>query len=798
VKNAVRQLFKTPGFTVVALITLALGIGVNTTAFTVLNRLLMQPLPFPDSSRLVQIWATSPQFQYLDQAPGDYFDERDQNSVFSNFAAFAPNYQSSLAEVGKPAEQAIVMRVTASYFPTMGISPVLGRAFTEEEEAHHASVVILSNAFWQKHFAGDPHVLGGTLRLEGDVVTIVGVMSPLFDDPLIFNGPIALWHLDSTMEVNRNLRDISWYSIVARLKPGATIPQAQAEMTAIATRLAHDFPKSNGQRGFRVAPYPTDNEGDGGKAIIWLIMDLAMAVLLIACVNLANLQLVRTTGRAREYAIRLALGSSRRRLIGMLLGESVLLSIAGGALGLLVAKWGNDYLTATFDLPFKLDSRVLAFAFAASAATGALFGTIPAWLASRANVNDALKQGGRGASSDRSRHRLRHSLIVAELALALTLLTGAGYFVRGIQRIIHRELGWRTDNVLVGSFELPHSGFGEWRDQRSRAFAERFRSDILSLPGVDHAAISVGGSLFGAGSMGFEVEGRPAPPKGREPFATDLFVSPGFFDTYGIHLLSGRDFTAADRPESQKTVIINQAMAQSLWPGENPIGKRIRATSVIEPDWREIVGIVSNTVAAGDFANQSPRFQVYWPFSQNSFRFFTVSLHSGPDARTLKDGVRHALARTEPDVAMSSLQTVDEFMTSTMSGLSAVRRLLLEMAGLGLLLAAVGIYGVIANLASERTQEIGIRMALGAQPRDVLWLFLRNGIRLALLGTAIGLLASFGLTTLLNKMVSFVPGNDPWVVIGLAVLIVIIAIVACWLPARRATRVSPTVALRSE
>lgn len=798
-KFALRQLLKSPGFTVIALLTLALGIGINTTAFTVLNRLVLQALPFADAGRLVQVWATTPDGHDMPQSPGDYFDEREQNTVFEKIAAYYATGASSLADPGQPPERSTVVKVTADFVPMMGLVPALGRAFTADDEAHHAPVILLSNAYWHKHFAADPKILGKTLQLDGTVVTVVGVMPATLDDPMLFGaGMTDAWALDPA-DLNRNLRDKSWYQVAARLKPGVTIEQAQAEMTAVAARLAHDFPQTNTNRGLKVVRYPTDSIGDLGRNITWLIMDLALVVLLIACVNLANLQLVRTTGRAREFAIRLAMGAARRQLIAMMLRESLLLSLAGGAVGLLIAKWGNAYLAAYFSLDMPMDFRVLGFTFVASALTGAIFGTMPAWLASRADVNMALKQGGRGSTSDRSRHRLRHSLIVVELALALILLTGAGYFVRGIQRLTHHELGWRTGNLLVGFIALSHDGYGEEGDDRSRVFTDRFQAGLRALPGVEQAVVSSGVPLFGMGPTGgFLISGRTPPAKGQEPVATTGRVEPGFFAAYGMRIIQGRDFTDADRAGAPHVVIISEAMARKFWPGENPVGKVVGEPDPAKPDWSEIVGVTNDINGAFDLTPPGTHFNIYRPWAQFTHRFLTFSVHSSQNPRVLEKGVRGALAKIEPNIAITFMATVEEAMASNLSGFTLVRRLLLEIAGLGLLLSAVGIYGVIANLASERTQEVGIRMALGAQAGDVRWLFLRGGVRLALLGTGIGVLGSFGLMRILTQRMAIVPGNDPWVVIGVAALLISVTLLACWLPAWRATKVNPLVALRAE
>jgi putative ABC transport system permease protein len=797
-KFALRQLVKSPGFSVIALLTLALGIGINTTAFTVLNRLLLQSLPYADSNRLVQIWATTPQTQTMPQSPGDFFDEKDQNTVFEHVAVYYANSYSSVAKPGQPPERFTTIKVSGDFLPMMGVVPTLGRVFTADEEAHSAAVVLLGHAWWLKNFAGDPKVLGTTLRIDGTVVTIVGVMPPAYDDPQLFGSRADLWSLDGTI-VNRNLRDKSWYQVAARLKPGISIGQAQAEMTAIAARLAHDFPKTNAERSLNVVPFPTDSMGDIGRKIVWLIMDLALVVLLIACVNLANLQLVRTTGRAREFAIRLALGASRRQLTGMLLTESLLLSVVGGALGLLVAKWGNSYLAAFFEFEMPLNFRVLGFAFAASAVTGVIFGTLPAWIAARSDVNQTLKQSGRGNSGDRSRHRLRRGLIVIELSLALILLTGAGYFIRGIERLTHHELGWRTGNLLVGFIALPHDGYGEENDPRSLIFTDKFRAGLQVVPGVEQAVVGAGLPAFGLGQGGpFLIADRAPPLKGKEPIALTQIVSQGFFDAFGMHLIQGRDFTDADRQGAPHVVIINQAMAQKFWPGESPLGKRIGGTDPANPNWSEIIGVTNNISAAFEISPPESLNEVYRPWAQNNNRFLTFAVHSAHDPRALEKDVRKVLAGVEPNIAITYMATAEESMASNMGGFNLVRRLLVEIAALGLLLSAVGIYGVIANLVSERTQEVGIRMALGAQASDVRWLFLRSGIRLALIGTGIGVLGSFGLMRLLAQSLAIVPGNDPWVIVAVAALLIGVALLACWLPAWRATKVSPLIALRAE
>ena len=795
-----RSLAKSPSFTIICLTTLALTIGVNTTAFTLLNRQLFFSPPFPASDRMVQIWSVTPESGNTLTAPADFCDIRDQNTVFEHAAVYGVRNQNTIAESGKPAERCVAMFVSAGFFPTIGVNAALGRTFVAADQDKGQAAVVLSNAYWKTHFASDPHVLGRTLRFNATMVTIVGVMPAVLDDRQIWNDNINLWLLVFFKGKAATLRDEASYSVVARLKPGATLRQAQTELTVLAARLAHDFPKTNNRRGFRAEPYAPDYAGDLGRLTYWLIMALSLTVLLIGCINLANLQLVRTTSRSRESAIRLALGASRGQLMRLLLTESLTLSLAGGALGLLVAKWSNSYFATFFNSPMPLDLRVLAFALIVSVFTGVVFGAIPAWVGSRADINAALKQSGRGATSGRSRHWLRQALIVIQVALALTLLSGAGYFVRGIQRIMNRELHWQPKNILIGSIELPYVSYGDNTNVRHQVFTDKFLAALRQLPGVDHAAISLGSPAYELdGDITFLIEGQPPSPQGNEPSALADIVTPDYFDTYGLHLLQGRSFSETDRQGTPAVALINQAMAEKFWPGKNPVGKRISTTQPQLPGWYEIVGIVNDITYGGDFVGQYPRYHLYMPWSQRSLRYVTFSVHSTSNARALEKGVRTALAGIEPDVAITQLATAEETMTANLAGALLVRRTLIELAGLGLLLAIVGIYGVIANLTVERTQEVGVRMALGAQRGDVVWLFLRNGIVLALVGMVTGLALSFSLTHFLNQKVSMVmPGNDPWMVIGMAVTLVATAVIACWLPARRATKVNPVDALRSD
>jgi putative ABC transport system permease protein len=802
---AFRQLAKNPGFTVVALLTLAMGIGVNTSAFTFLNRVLLRSLPYRDAGRLVQVWSSNPSDNFAAQAPGDFFDEQEQNTVFSGMAAYVRGELGSIAESGQPPVRVGSTRMTANFFGVLGVQPQIGRLPSAEEEARNEPVTLISNRFWREHFAADPAVIGRPIKLNGKLHTILGVMSPGVDDQMLFDVRPCLFPLDP-IRTNREFRDFGWYTVVARLKPGVSIEQAQSEMTVLAARSAKEHPKTNSNRTIRVVAYATTSLGDTETQLTWMTMALSGVVLLIACVNLANLQLVRTTRRIKEIGIRMALGCSRGRLIWTLLIESLIISVAGGTLAILVAMWSNDFVGRFLSIDLPIDLRVITFTFGVSVLTAAIFGTVPAWLASRTDVSGSLKSGGRGSTSDRSRHWLRQGLVVVQLAMALTLLAGAGFFARGIYRLSHRSLGWDTTHEVLGFIELDHDTYGEQRDPRSLAFSEQMQARLAALPGVEAATLSIDTPAFGFRSTAYQVEGQPVPEPGKEPHAGYSPVSPGFLRVYGLHLVRGREFRESDRPGSPAVVIVNEAMAKKCWPGEDPIGKRIRtggeagaAQGTANPSWAEVVGVIRDFEGASEFYNPNGsnlKFMVPW--AQNNHRFITFSVRTSGPSAAYKEPLRKAISLMAPDLAVSMLTTVEEGMADLLSYFEFLRKVLTLMAVLGLLLSAVGIYGVVANLASERRKEIGIRMALGAQPGGIVWLFLRNGIQLAVLGASIGLGAAFSLTFILSRMIPVLPGRDPWVVVGTALFLVSISLFACWLPARRTSSVSPTIALRSE
>jgi putative ABC transport system permease protein len=798
-KYALRKLAASPGFMIVALVTLALGIGVNTTAFTVLNRLMLQALPYHDPASLVQLWSTAPRWGYISNAPADYFDERDQNTVFTDMAAFSAA-SVSYAEIGKPPIQAGALYMTANFFTVLGVQPQLGRLPTEDESKHMAFVTLISDSFWHSHFNGDPNVLGKPVRMNSRVSTVIGIMPPSLNDPALFNSRPAFFYLDPVTH-SRTVRKVGWYSEVARLKPGVSIKQAQLQMDVVAKRLEHDYPETNKDRGFAVIRYPTNQLGSDGAQLTWMTFALSGLVLLIACINLANLQLVRTTRRSQEIAIRMALGCTRLRLIGMLLLESVILSTLGGVLGIAMGVWSNSFVVHLFDMAMPLNFRVIAFTFAIALVAGAFFGTVPAWMATRQDCAASLKSGARGSTSDRSRHWLRQSLVVIELAMAVILLAGAGFFVSGIYRLTHRDLGWKPGQQLIGVISLDQDDFGGDKNHpKVLAFGEHALEALRALPGVEAASISSGSPTWGGRTEPFKIEGQPVPEKGHEPEAGYFNVSPGWFEVHGIRLVQGREFLDSDRFDSEQVTIVSESMARKNWPGESPLGKRLQETDPGgDSKWATVVGVMQDFKGGSEFYNPSmSSLRFIRPWAQDTWGRIVFTVRTAGDPGLLKEPVRKAIAQLLPDLAIDYMATTAENTEHIYSYFNFLRCILVQIAVLGLLLSAVGIYGVVANLASERTKEIGIRMALGAQPGSIIWLFVRNGIILAGIGAVVGLGISFSLVTMLGRILPALPGKDPTIVVCSAFLLVLVALFACGLPARRTTKISPTVALRAE
>jgi len=797
-----RMLRKNPGFTAVAVLTLALGIGANTLMFSLVNLILFRPLPFPDSDRLARIYRISSRSPRDGHSIGEFLDLREENTVFERVAAYYPQWPCNLAEPGEPAELVSGMLVTADFFSALGIQPELGRGFTEEEDwAGHSDVVVLSHQFWEGRFQGDRKTVGRTLRLDGQNVTVVGVMPEKFYYPLLW-AKVDLLRPFGFAPGQRQSRGDQWRFAFGRLKPGVSIAQADAEMKALAGRFAKEYPKTEAGYGLRALSL-RDSTSEQEGSIMWLSLGLASFVLLIACANLANLLLARLAGRSRELAVRITLGAGRTRLLRQLLTESLLMSLLGGVFGLLLAVWAKDFIGHRLTvggesgLAIPLDFRVLGFALLCCVIAAVLFGTAPAWFASRNDVNRHLKESSRGNTGGVRQQRWQHALIVGEVALALVLLTGAGSFIRGLQQFVQRDPGWRVDGLLTGGMDLTSAKYRT--PEQRRVFFQELEERLSVIPGVQRVAFSSRPPVLGSRMLrDIAFDGRPPASQGQHFFAGFEPVSTGYFETVGIRLKEGRLFTKSDMANQPDVVIINEAMARRCWPNESPLGKRIGDADSAKPAWQEIVGVVTDVRFPGELNGDEPQPQTYRPLAQDPPTFASVELRVAGATETVIPVLRRAIAGIDPDQPIHDVSTARQMIRNGLHGVSLLGGLLAAFAALGLTLGAIGIYGVISYTVAQRTGEIGLRMALGAQRGDVLWLMLRQGLGHSLRGALLGLAGGFGVARLLGAIIPFPLATDVATLAGIAFLLIGVAVLACWLPARRAVKIDPMVALRYE
>jgi putative ABC transport system permease protein len=798
-RYGLRGLIKNPGFSAVVVLTLALGIGANTAMFSVLNTYLIRPLPYPESDRLVRIFRTSPHSQSWPHSPGNFFAHHDQNDVFEYMSAYnsiGPNF----ADPGNPAERLRGFAVTSDFFYALGVQPRLGRVFTQEEHEEGADrVALLSERFWVSRFGGDPEILGRTMRLDGQDVTVIGIMPAIFEYPLLW-GQVDLWRpLAFTAEGRRN-RGNNYLRSLGRLKPGVSIKQAEEAMVLLAGNLSREYSENTGE-SLRLEPLQRSTSDDVSRKVMWFTFALSGFVLLIACANIANLQLVRTTARSREFAIRAALGAGRGRLLRQSLTESLAVSLVGGAFSLLLSLLAVEFISRRLfsELPgtkMTLDFRVFGFTLLCSLLTGVLFGTVPAWLASRADVNQALRQNARGSTAGRSHHRMRQVLIVGEVAFALVLLAGAGLFLRGLQRFTDIDPGWRVDGLLTAQISLQGASYAT--PVQRAAFFKQLEERLQNLPGIRNVALAGSQLVYGFSSSGsFRVEGEPEPAPGQWP---EIFFEPvtvQYFETIGARLLEGRAFTADDTSDRPAVVIINEATARRFWPGESAVGKRIGRPGQ-DPRWMEVVGVVNDLKFPADLGEPYTHFQAFRPLAQTSWGNTTILLHTSTAPETLANALRSAAAELDSTQPVHRVRTARSQMEQGLSRISLLGVLLGAFAGLGLGLAAVGIYGVTSYSVVQRTGEFGIRMALGAQASNVLWLVLRKGGSVILLGALLGVAGAYGVTRMLVAVIPELPTRDPSALTVITLTLVLVALAACYLPARRATKVDPMVALRHE
>ena len=798
-RYCVRMLLKHKGFTAVAALTLALGIGANTAMFSVLNTFLFRSLPYPQSSQLVRVLRTSPHSQSWPHSVANFFDQRERNTVFEKMAAY--NFVGrNLVEQGQMAERLLGLAGTADFFPLLGVAPERGRTFNPEEfEPGADNVIVLSDRFWTRRFGSDPNVVGHTVQLDGKTVTIVGVMPPGFDHPILW-GTVDFWQPLAFNAEQKKKRDNNFLSSFGRLKPGVSIEQAQQSMVTLAANIGKENSSNSGE-SLRLEPLQRSMSDDIGRKVMWFTFGLAGFVLLIACANLANLQLVRTASRSRELAVRAALGAGRLRLLRQSLTESIVVALIGGTLSLVLALWGVKFISKYLfaDLPganVALDWKVLAFALLCSVLTGVLFGTLPAWFASRADINQALRDNSRGSTAGRSQHRLRHTLIVGEVAFAMILLAAAGLFLRGLQRFINSDPGWRVDGLVTAQMSL--RGERYVKDEQRVAFLSELENRLKTLPGVQQVAIGSSQAVFGFNSSSsFVVEGQPEPPPDQYP---EMFYEPasnGYFDAYGAHLLRGRAFNNSDLADRPQVVIVNDTMARHYWPNEDPIGKRISNPGP-KKKWYEVVGVVSDMGFPGDLGEPYTRYEAFLPLAQSAPGYLTIALRTSLTPEAVGNSLRTAVAGLDPSLPVYRVRTARNAVDQGLGNISLLGNLLGAFATLGLVLAAIGIYGVISYTVVQRTGEFGIRLALGAQGRDVLWLVLRKGAVLVLMGAVIGGAGAYAVGKLLIAAVPSLPTRDPITLAVTSFILILVALIACYLPARRATKVDPLVALRYE
>jgi predicted permease len=800
-----RMLLKHPSVSVIAILTLALGIGVNSAIFSVVNAIVLRPLPYRDSDQLMVIWGNlhKPGLEEIEISGPELRDFQQQTQSFEQVAAYTTQ-GFNLTGLDQP-ERLRGAIISANLFPALGVQPHLGRNFLlEEDQLGNDSRVILSHALWQRRFGGDASIVNKTIQLDGHTVTIVGVMPASFHFP---DREVEAWRplAFSADDLAENNRGSHFLNVIARLKPGVTAVQAQADLNTLTTRLTTEH-SSTYRSGFSTSIRSLHEElvGDLRRAMLVLLGAVGL-VLAIACANVAHLRLISATSRYREFAIRAALGASRARVVRQFLTEGVLLSLIGGTAGLAAAVWVVRAIVVLMpkDTPrveeIKLDYSVVLFTLGISLITGIVFGLAPAFQAAKTNLHDVLKEAGRGGSDTSRRLRLRNLLVVSEFALSLVLLIGAGLMVKSMFRLQEVKPGFEPANLLTMRISLPQAKYENF--DQSRVFYEQLFDRLKARPDVKSVgAINLLPFGGGGGDRSFSIEGQVTPQGQSRPDEQVRFVSPGYFGAMEIPLLSGRDFTGRDLPDTQQVAIVNNAFARKFWPDGAALGKRI-SFSTQNPKWYEIVGVVGNVKHRGLDIADSP--ELYIPafqplFADGNVPSLYVAVRTVSDPLQAAAGMRSEVAAIDRDQPISSLMTMDQRISDSVAPRRFNMFLLGLFAVLALILAAIGIYGIMAFSVAQRTHEIGVRMALGASTADVLKLVLRNGFTLAVIGIVVGLMAAFAATRVLSSLLYEVSATDPAIFLIDALLLAGAALLACYIPARRATKVDPLVALRYE
>ncbi|HUG10224.1 MAG TPA: ABC transporter permease [Opitutaceae bacterium] len=800
---AFRQLVRSPGFSILAIVTLGLGIGANTSMFSALNGVVFKQLPYANLDQLDRIYRVTPQNAEGNMSPADFLELQKSSDTYGDYAASAHN-QVSLSDPGQPAQQASAARATANFFSMLGVQPQLGRGFLPGEGAAGLDrVAVLSQRIWLNRYGGAEDIVGRTVRIDGQPHQIVGVLPASFNDwrhlgyvdffrPLAFTPEIAVDRKTTNLQV------------IGRRAPGVSLQDGAAFIESVGIRLAQEFPEFNAESSWRTVTLQSTAAGSGGVTVMPMLVALSAFVLLIACSNLANFLLARTMARAREFAVRAALGASRLQLLRPLIAESLLLSIAGGGLAIVVALWFSDWaaVRSTGDngeqVTFDVNWLVMGWAFLASLVTAVAFGLAPALFALRLNLNDTLKSGGRGATGGRGHQRFRQVLIVGQFALAMVLLSGAALFIRGLDELHDRRAGWESAQVVTGSIVLPSGTYGD--AEKISAFQRLMLERLGTLPGVASVSVATATPFFHWSDIRkFHIEGHERPPAGKEPAAMVNTISPQFFETFGMRIVAGRDFTERDNATATKVYLVSESTARAYFGDANPIGRRLApAGGNADLDWGEVVGVIA------DFQPNDPDpslvvHHIYVVMAQEPQRQFELAVRAenvAPSA--LVASIRATMTDLDADLPVRRLQPADKFIARMLYQLGVLRDMLTAFGALGLGLASIGIYGIIARTMAQRTGEFAIRIALGASVRNLTRLVLASGVKLALVGSALGLFGAFGVSSIIAAAFPGIRTDNLLVLAGTTFLLVAIALLACWLPARRAGKVNPVDALRAE
>ncbi len=795
-----RMLVRAKGVTALAVLTLALGIGANTAIFSVIQAILLRPLPYPQADRLALLTEWSEQVPEMSFSVANLKDVRDRNTTLSSLVGYQGAEFVFTEGSGEP-ERLRGRRVSAGFEATLRKAPLLGRAFKPEEDVPGGErVAVLGEGFWERRFGRDPHVLGRSLDLSGESFTVVGVM------PKTLHGVwkqvdvfTTLLRLEDTIGGEKNRGNHPGIYVVARLKDGVPVERARADVKAIAAQLATEHPDNNARQSMTLEPLQESFVGEL-KPALYILLGAVFCVLLIACANVANLLLARAAGRVREVAVRQAMGADRARLVRQLLTESVLLALAGGALGVLFAFWGLRLLIASLPegIPradeIGLDGSVLAATFAVAVLTGLVFGLAPAFSLAGRKLSEPMREGGRGTVGTGHR-RLRDGLVMAEVALALVLLVGAGLLLRSFFRVLEANAGYRVEGVLTARTPLAQARYDT--PEKKVQFATRLVESLGAQPGVRSAALVL--PLLGGWQSSFTVEGRPEPAPGEMPSADITRITGPYFDAMGVRLLKGRSFTPADAAGAPRVAIVDETFARAHWPGADPIGGRVKFGGLDETEepWMEVVGVVAHVKNYGVDADS--RVEMYLPYPQSPAGSVpSIVVRTNGDPASLSSALRQSVKAVDPLVPTYEVRTLADVVSEGTAERRLAVTLISVFAGLALLLAAIGIYGVMSYAVSQRTAEIGIRMALGAEREHILGMVLRHGALMATIGVGIGLVTALVVARLLTSMLFEVSATDPPTFSIVPVLLLLVAALACYVPARRATRVDPLVALRYE